>query len=951
MSYRLFFTICFLSLCWLPEKICAQTWTDDSFEDFAKGELDASGQNIFISKQGEIRTIRRFDLNNDGFIDLLFNNTHNDDVCVPATVTTMSSTRQMETKTLQVEGSLAAEIADLNLDGFSDIVFCPNPTGAQTSHRYVTIIYGGADGWPSYRSNGLLSVNDAIGVVAADLNGDSWPDLITLNSEAWLPGQPEGNIVRIYWGSRHGFILTKYKDIGIRGAFQMVAGDFDSDGAPDIAFLTKNNSIQIGWGEKAVNKSAITQNREGKVKSNEPDVNNDTTFDPKITEYKLPDSGVQTITAADSDGDGRIEFIVGSNNNSLYIIKSNGKRNWGDPTVTPNVTASSISAGDIDKDGSLDLVISNFSLLRAAGGEMSGGKSTEDKRIKILWGDKGSFLSSRMSVLDAPFTVASAITDLDGDGHNDIICATHQNEKTYNAESVIYFGKENRDFVRSKKGIQGNGAFHVAVVPPDKNNTVGVVISNSKSGNLNEEVPLLLYWGGKDGFKKDSRLEIPFNSGYHSSAADLNGDGFIDLVAINSMHGGQTDNPYRGINIFWGSKDGYDFTNRRKVLNEDNVSTCNIADLNGDGCLDIVVGLFDHPDKRPTKLVIYYGSETGFELKDRVAILSEGRSSSPTIADYNKDGWLDIAVSSYSKDLLRIFWGSPEGFAEAHQQIIELPSVIDLETADLNNDGYLDLIASSYNDKVNHHHDTGVMIFWGGSEGFREWNAQWLPANTALGPVAADFDQDGYLDLFFPSYHADITRETLPMYLYWGGADGFNLQRKTTLIGDSGTDALAADFNRDGMIDLAVSSHATNRSQSQAVSKIYYNDGKRFQSSDMKIEYLPSPGCHWMWNYDMGHIYTRKSEQTYISSVKDWTRKVKEGKIYFDAIAPAGTKLNVSIRSSATRDSLKEMEWKKVERDEFTVNNGDRHLQYKVTFCSDNGDRYPILKKVNITLK
>ena len=935
--------ICFLSICCFSIGVYGQTRVDETFEDFAKGELDAAGQNIYISRKGEIRTIRRFDLNNDGFIDLLFNSTHNIDASIPASITTMSPNRQMQTRPLQVDGSLAAAIADLNRDGYPDVVFCPNPPALQSPRRHITILYGGKDGWPSSRSNGLLTVNypksEVGALVVADLNGDSWPDIITLNSSAWLAQQPDGNIARIYWGGRHGFLFTSYKDIGIEGAFKMVTGDFDSDDAMDVAFLTENNTIHILWGEKPAKGSVETENKKEEAKSNGSVLETETNVILKTTEFKLPGSGALSIAAADSDGDGRIDLLVGSNNNSIYIINGKGERSWGKPGIIPNVSALSIAAGDIDKDGSLDLVISPFS------------PRSEDSSIKILWGDKGGFSSSRMSALNAPKTVASAITDLGGDGHMDIICATLQGEKTYTTESIIYIGKESREFERSEKGIPSNGASHVAVIPPDENRTTGIVISNSKTGNLNEELPLLLYWGSVDGFKVDNRLEIPFNSGYHSSATDLNEDGFVDLIAINSMHGGQSDNPYRGVNIFWGSKDGYDFKNRRKVLNEENASTCNIADLNRDGYLDIVVGFFDHFDNRPTKLVIYYGSETGFELKDRVSILSEGRSSSPTIADYNNDGWLDIAVSSYSEDLLRIFWGGTEGFMKERQQIIKLPTVIDLETADLNNDGYLDLIASSYNDEVNQHYDTGVMLFWGGPDGFGEWNAQWLPGNTVLGPVSADFDNDGYLDLFFPSYHGDNTREALPMYLYWGGDDGFTTQRRTTLFGDSGGDALAADFNKDGRIDLAVSSHAINGSHSKAVSKIYYNDGKRFLSSDIKIEYMPSPGCHWMWNYDMGNIYTRKPEQTYISSMVDWDKKVNEGKISYDALVPSGTKLTVAVRSSATKESLKEMKWRKVESGGFTVNEDDRHLQYKFTLGSDNGDRYPVLKKVSVTLK
>ena len=53
-----------------------QIWVEDSFGDFADGIFDASGQNIYVSLDGKIRTINRYDLNEDGWIDLLFPSTH-----------------------------------------------------------------------------------------------------------------------------------------------------------------------------------------------------------------------------------------------------------------------------------------------------------------------------------------------------------------------------------------------------------------------------------------------------------------------------------------------------------------------------------------------------------------------------------------------------------------------------------------------------------------------------------------------------------------------------------------------------------------------------------------------------------------------------------------------------------------------------------------------------------
>lgn len=173
--------------------------------------------------------------------------------------------------------------------------------------------------------------------------------------------------------------------------------------------------------------------------------------------------------------------------------------------------------------------------------------------------------------------------------------------------------------------------------------------------------------------------------------------------------------------------------------------------------------------------------------------------------------------------------------------MIAIPSIIDLETADLNSDGYLDIVASSYKDKTDNFHDTGVTIFWGAAEGFKEWNAQWLEANTALGPLVADLDNDGYLDLFLPSYHGDNTRENLPSYIYWGSHEGFRLKNRSKLVVDSASDAFVSDFNNDGLLDLVVVEHAKNWAQSVTNSRIYMM-GNDLPQTTSKWTNSPLPG-------------------------------------------------------------------------------------------------------------
>jgi len=905
-----------------------QHWVDNTFEYFSKGYFDDSGQNIYVSKKGEIRTIRKFDLNNDGYIDLIFNSTHDDDSGVPASIAGVinSDKRTIQTNELNIRGSLSTEIRDVNNDGVKDIIFCPNLSGIQNQRRFVHIAYGNNEGWDESRINGVLPVYRIKELAVADVNHDDWPDILTLNGTAWIPNQPKGNILRIFWGSDHGFILTNYKDVGVGQASKIVSGDVDQDGIEDIALLN-NDHVSMIWGDESLFE----------------------TDDYESMKVSFSNIVPKCVTSADMDNNGYPDIVIGSTG-SVGMITGFQDRKSDFQLLLTNVPATSISVADVDGDNNIDLIVSNFNLQRALGGELLGGSDLDNKNITIFWGDKGKFSKSNSTKLNAPYTVNTAVVDFDGDGENDIICATHQNSTKFTTESKIFWGNGKRTFKEAEQGIKSHGAFHVTTLPalPEKN-LPQILVSNTKTGTLREEVPLLIYYGSRDGFNESNVTKIPFRSGYEASAVDLNEDGYVDLLTVNSMHGGGADDPNRGLNIFWGTETGLEISNRT-VMNEINISTTNVADLNKDGYLDIVIGSFDRYDKKPTKLIIYYGTDNGYSIQNRVEILSAGRSTSPNIADYNNDNWLDIAVSSYTLDKIRVFYGGTDGFDEKNQKMIAIPSIIDLETADLNNDGYLDIVASSYKDKIDNYHDTGVTILWGAAEGFREWNGQWLEANTALGPLVADLDNDGYLDLFLPSYHGDNTRENLPSYIYWGSHEGFRLKNRSKLIVDSASDAFASDFNNDGLLDLVVVEHAKNWAQSVTNSRIYYNDGKRFTSNNIRMDKLPAPGPHWMWNYDIGNIFNRKFESIYFSSVKEWDYSATQGVIDVEAETTLNAKLLLFVRSSNNKKSLENEDWLQVNSKSFIVDKADRCFQYKLILQSSNGSDYPIVNKVSVKI-
>ena len=55
-----------------------QRWvTHSTFEDFAAGTPAAGGTNLYVTRSGTVEMIHRWDLNRDGFLDLLAPQDHN----------------------------------------------------------------------------------------------------------------------------------------------------------------------------------------------------------------------------------------------------------------------------------------------------------------------------------------------------------------------------------------------------------------------------------------------------------------------------------------------------------------------------------------------------------------------------------------------------------------------------------------------------------------------------------------------------------------------------------------------------------------------------------------------------------------------------------------------------------------------------------------------------------
>jgi len=832
-----------------------ETWTDDTFEQFSRGRLDAAGHNLYVSRDGTLRTIHRFDLNRDGHFDLVFNSTHDYSYFQPAIVASPGGRIE-----LPVEGARRAAIDDLDRDGFPDAVFCPSDSGLQSPRRYLRIAWGSAAGFSPARISGVLPVHGAITVATADFNGDSWPDILVLHKQ---------NVVRVYWGSARGFRPSHYKDISVPGAMDLAR----MPNGRDVAVLT-GSAVRFPGG--------------------------------RVRDVPL---GVGDARALAVDSQGR--FLAATRGGMAINTKVHAR---------PAVHA---VAADADGDGVEDHLF------------------TDERGVHIYWSAR-----EPSTLIPARHASSAAVADLNRDGQPDLAVSIYRSDSTLEADSLLLFGKGGRRFEADPAvpPVETSGATHVAVA---RGGAAGpyAIFANTLGGTVGEKVPVLVYWGSPNGFSSRKRWEIPLQSGYESSAADLNSDGWPDLIVLNSGHVGDaaSGEPTLGANILWGSANGFDWA-RRTVLSEFDIGSSAVADFDRDGYLDIVLGAFDSAHKRD-RLIIHHGGAEGFSRQRRKVLADTGRAVSLQVADLDSDGWLDIAAADSTRDRVVVYRGSATGFDAARVTAIDVPFAISLETADLNGDGRLDLIAGSYQDRESGAHDGGLYLFWGAEGGFRHSNAQWLPGFAPIGVAVADFDADGHLDVFAPHYLGNGTRESLPSYLYWGSREGFHPRRRSALITDSAHDALAADFDKDGRLDLAVSCHTTDGDH-RAASKVFYNDGKRFASP--RVESLPTIGPHWMWDQDAGHIATRAWKQTYESAIHSLSGSASRLRWETAGDLPDGAQVQFAARWAASKTEIESKPWVPGTGAQLAFDPAARAVQYRLTLVSPDGDRYPSVSSVTL---
>lgn len=485
-----------------------------------------------------------------------------------------------------------AQLIDLDGDGYLDVV----AAGFQTSGPIIEVLLNKGSAAPgtletakSYPSgfpvnSGALSISQIAG---GDFNGDGRQDVLVGASPNAFGPQGTSPEVEIFYGNGDGTLQTDQK---LAFSAPFVAADLNNDGITDIAWLSTNSStlatsLQTALGSANGLNIAPPQplpdsatyygtlsNLGTNPENNEVNLailgeglsilrgNGDGTF---VLGESYPYAAQSIAAAKSSDG---TESIVLYDGEYVQLLNENSNGSFPGPVGIPTWEPS-YSAADVNGDGLTDVLFWDGAANLVAG---------------LARGDGTFDITHQAADPDAQLIVPG---DFNGDGNIDAVAINYGNNSSGSqpSDALLYFYQGN-----------GDGSFKARTAAVDLHNYVA---QNAAAGDFNGDGKLdllisfvsvglgaqgtsisldLLLGNGDGSFAAPVRLsqETSLYEGGPIYVADLNNDRKLDILWNDIVFLGKGDGTFKQSNLGIDSAPYFPLA---------------VADLNGDGILDLVI--------------------------------------------------------------------------------------------------------------------------------------------------------------------------------------------------------------------------------------------------------------------------------------------------------------------------------------------------------------------------
>jgi len=720
---------------------------------------------------------------------------------------------------------VAIKLGDFNGDGKQDIAVAnsnASPSGT------VSILLGNGDGTFG-NATSYATGNFPNAIAVADFNRDGKQDLAVANG---------GNTVSILIGNGDGTFAPAVNYFGTSGIqpVDVVVGDFNRDGTQDLAIAipgSLNLAVSLG--------------------------NGDGTFDDVIT---YTGTGSWSLTTDDFNRDGKQDLALSNRTgNSVSILLGNGDGSFGTAlNYSTGATPQGVISGDFNRDGRRDLAVVNFGsgtvsilLNQIPPADLSVGiiDSPDPATVganltyTITVANSGTVdatgvvlndpLPASVQFISATTSQGSCTTPAVG-STGTVNCTLGTVSSSTPVTVTIVVNPIISGFVINTVTVSGN-----EVVPSAGNNTaVATTAINPPPAFLTTSLvnivngspytQLLAFSGGT------GNLTCSFAGGTLPSGLSIASDCAIEgtstvngtnnfTVRVTDANGIFTDqsfsivvSPLSTANVAFTTTPlptctpgpcsppaiagkPYGATNGN--------SQVAIADFDRDGIQDIAV-----TSSATDKVYILLGKDDYAVVNQEYDIISDlggGGAFAIAVSDFNGDGNPDLAITHMAY-YLKILLGNGNGTFQAADTYPAGNQAQTLAIGDFNNDGLPDVVVGNVQ-------SASILVYIGGDnpntppesrvELFKEIVLKDLstvgrPKSVAVG----DFNRDGLQDLAFVNWGALDNSISI---MFGNGQTGSYFSAPIKYAAGTSPSGLAiGDFNEDGIQDIAVANDISN---------------------------------------------------------------------------------------------------------------------------------------------
>ncbi len=600
--------------------------------------------------------------------------------------------------TFQAEQTFAAglepisvALGDVTGDGKTDLVV------ANYRSNSVSVLLGNGNGTFQGQqtfATGLTPNSVAVG----DVNGDGLPDIVAANRGS--------NTLSVLLGNGDGTFQTQQIFATGSKPFSVALDDVNGDGKSDI--------VVADAGSNAV--SVLLGNGNGTFQDQQ-------TFATGI--------GPDSLAVADVNGDGQADVVVANYyNHMLSVLLGNGNGTFqAQQTFDTSNGPLSVAVGDVNGDGRPDIVLA-------------------EQAIGTTNGTIGVFLNSANGDFTGPAYTIDTIAP-----YVESINRTTPASADTNLTTVTYtvmFSKPVTGVAAAnfQLALGGTVTATVGQVTPVSTTPSGTVYTVTISGikgigtlglNLVDNGSIRDAAGNpltQQNAVADFQAQQTFATGLSPTSVvlgDLTGDGIPDIVSTNEFS--------NTVSVLLGNGNGT-FQTQQTFATGMNPFSVALGDLTGNGKLDLVVA-----NSGTSAVSVLMGNGNGtFQTQQTFAIGGfNSNTDELVLADLNGDGILDIVTTNLHLDSVSVLLGNGNGTFQTQQTYATVAAPLSLATADINGDGKPDIVVANLDTDL-------VSVLLGNGNGTFQAQQTFVAANDPTAVALSDLNGDGKPDIVTASY-------------------------------------------------------------------------------------------------------------------------------------------------------------------------------------------------------